>query len=197
MQESSILTPNPFFKNLQDETKYGKFAQFYFAVEYWVQHLQRLAKLLSPNEASILQENIDDELDVKHEGLEAHTVTFKQFLRDINVAIPEQNTSLAVQEFITNLKGLFDRPLGFHTACLAGIESSYISISDYIAKNVITHGGQLHHYKLHKALDVKHSADLEKISKTLCSTEIEFYVGFGHGIILLDKLYENLAIETS
>lgn len=197
---------NPYFTNLREKTfEKEDFVetqiQFYSAVIFFSRPMAALAaKIPTPELRLEVLRNVWEE---HGEGslTQGHGKTFLEFLKRLG-NIQEDQVYLRglwadVRIFNTTLSGVtvlddFIIAVGV----LGIIERMFADISAWIGQGVVENGwlseGQLIHYKLHQALDIKHSDDFFKILETPFTKSAENRYLIEQGLRLGATLFNNM-----
>jgi pyrroloquinoline-quinone synthase len=201
---------NPYFTALRD----GSFAkedfvetqiQFFYAVVFFSRPMAVVAAKIPSAEMRVeVMRNVWEEHG-EGDPMAMHGATFLELLRrlagidldeiDHRVLWPE------LRAFNTALIGcatMDDWEVG--TACFGIIERMFVDFSSWIGKAIIDHGwlseDQLVHYKFHKEIDIKHSADffsvLEHSGEMDERTRYCVDQGLRMGAYLFDQLYAGM-----
>jgi pyrroloquinoline-quinone synthase len=197
---------NPYFKNLREKTfEKADFVetqiQFFYAVVFFSRPMAALAaKIPTPELRLEVLRNVWEE---HGEGslAQGHATTFLEFLKRIG-NVTEQDVYLRglwadVRIFNTTLSGVsvlddFIIAVGV----LGVIERMFSDISAWIGQGVIENGwlkdDEMIHYKLHQALDIKHSEDFFKILDLPFQKSAENRYLIEQGLRLGATLFNNL-----
>lgn len=197
---------NPYFKNLRGRTfDKADFVetqiQFFYAVIFFSRPMAALAaKIPTPELRIEVLRNVWEE---HGEGslAQGHGSTFLEFLKRLG-GVTEEEVYLRglwadVRIFNTTLSGvsvLDDFVVAVGT--LGIIERMFSDISAWIGKGVVENDwlaeGEMIHYKLHQALDIKHSEDFFKILEKPFEKSAENRYLIEQGLRLGATVFNNL-----
>lgn len=188
--------------NIADPLSTGKImAPFYFAVANWVDHLRKVHQKIVENNngalSNLVQENIKDEMGYQDSTIypdKAHTVTFINFLHSLGFR-DKLIMSDGVKKFNEQLAELFDKEITYHLSVLAGIEYFYTGISNLLSNYCRRRNILQEHYMLHGELDLVHSADFLKITKSYNCDKTDLVQGMATGYLLLWNVFDSLFDE--
>ena len=201
---------NPYFVALRDgsftrEDFVATQVQFYFVVTFFSRPMAAVAaRVPEPELRLAILRNVWEE---HGEGdlQRAHGATFRELLRRLGGVTPEtlDRTPLwpEARLFDTALAGAatLDEAL-VGVAMLGMIERMFVDISGWLARGIVARGwlaaGEMIHYDLHEALDVRHAADFFDVLRARWDRDpsSRYYVeqGLRLGAAAFDGLYRGL-----
>jgi len=174
---------------------------FILAVDEWSKLLAKLIIMVPSVEHRIaIAENLYEENGNGDINL-SHVYTFNKFIKSLtnekDIYIRNKNILKSMNNFINELNKQFDtQPWQYCVSMLGMIEYVYITVSNNIYNYTLSHiknPNNIHHYKIHETLDVKHSLDLFKIVQNE-DLEITFN-GMKHGYELFYELYSDMYLH--
>jgi pyrroloquinoline quinone (PQQ) biosynthesis protein C len=201
---------NPYFVALRDgsltrEDFLATQVQFYFVVTFFSRPMAAVAARIPEPELrlailrNVWEEHGDGDLQ------RAHGATFLELLRRLAGVTREEldHTPLwpEARLFDTALAGAatLDEAL-IGVAMLGMIERMFVDISGWLAQGIVARGwlapGEMIHYDLHEALDVRHSAEFFEVLRARWDSEprARYYIeqGLRLGAAAFDGLYRGL-----
>jgi pyrroloquinoline-quinone synthase len=204
----TAITANPFFTDLasgaMSEAQFRRTQeQFSFAVEFFPRPMAALiGRIPDPKARLEILHNLVEEHGEFNEQ-QFHTSTFEAFLRSIGAdpatleAQPLWPCLRAFNAVLTTACVLDELEVG--VACMGIIELAFSSCSAAIGGAVVRHGwvpaGQLVHYKLHAAIDVRHADEFFSVVEPRWADARQRYViqqGCELGAYIFDRLYRDL-----